>query len=274
MTTASTPKTFFRVVTPAEALDALCRAAPVDAEVIGTTEARGRVLAEDLYSRVDLPHFNRAGMDGYAVVARDTFGAGPALPAYLKLAGTVEMGHEATRRLGDREAMRISTGGMLPPGSDAVVMVEHTEETGRRNRGDPPGRLSLAQRHPGGRRHPQGRSRIRARPAAARPRPGRPHRSRHRVGAGLPQAARDPRLHRRRDRCAGPGTASRTSAEHQPALAGGAHRRMRRGTERPRRRARRTRGTAGRAGAGPGLGRLWCCCPAAAPWARGTWPWR
>lgn len=130
MTTTSTPKAFFRVVTPAEALEALCQVGAIETEVVPTTQTRGRVLAEDLYSRVDLPHFNRAGMDGYAVLARDTFGASPALPAYLKLAGTVEMGEEATRRMGAREAVRISTGGMLPPGSDAVVMVEHTEETG------------------------------------------------------------------------------------------------------------------------------------------------
>jgi molybdopterin molybdotransferase len=51
------------------------------------------------------------------------------LPAYLKLAGVVEMGKEAAVRLGSGEAMRISTGGMMPPESDAVVMVEHTDET-------------------------------------------------------------------------------------------------------------------------------------------------
>ncbi len=127
---ADTPKAFFKVVTPAEALELLCQVAAVDSEVVDTVEARGRVLATDLRSRVDLPHFNRAAMDGYAVMARDTFGASPALPAYLKLVGTVEMGQEVTRRIGSREAMRISTGGMLPPGSDAVVMVEHTDETG------------------------------------------------------------------------------------------------------------------------------------------------
>ncbi len=130
MTTTNASKAFFRVVTPAEALDTLCRVSPVGAEAVPTTEARGRVLAEDLHAQVDLPHFNRAGMDGYAVHARDTFGASPALPACLQLAGSVEMGEEAARRLGAREAVRISTGGMVPPGSDAVVMVEHTEETG------------------------------------------------------------------------------------------------------------------------------------------------
>ena len=130
MRTTAAPKAFFRVVTPAEALELLRQAAAVDTEIIDTVEARGRVLAEELRSRVDLPHFNRAAMDGYAVIARDTFGASPGLPAYLELAGTVEMGQEVTRLIAPREAMRISTGGMLPPGSDAVVMVEYTDETG------------------------------------------------------------------------------------------------------------------------------------------------
>ncbi|MEK7782440.1 MAG: gephyrin-like molybdotransferase Glp, partial [Candidatus Binatota bacterium] len=76
------------------------------------------------------PHFHRAAMDGYAVQARDTFGASASLPAYLKVTGTVEMGKEATRPLGKGEAMRISTGGMLPPEGDAVVMVEYTDEAG------------------------------------------------------------------------------------------------------------------------------------------------
>jgi len=86
-------------------------------------------LAEDLYSSVDLPHFHRAAMDGYAVKAKDTFGASQSLPAYLKLAGVVEMGKEATQPLGTGQAIRISTGGMMPPGGDAVVMVEYTDET-------------------------------------------------------------------------------------------------------------------------------------------------
>jgi molybdopterin molybdotransferase len=86
-------------------------------------------LAEDLYSSVDLPHFHRAAMDGYAVKAKDTFGASQSLPAYLKLAGVVEMGKEALQPLGTGQAIRISTGGMMPPESDAVVMVEYTDET-------------------------------------------------------------------------------------------------------------------------------------------------
>lgn len=121
-------KPFFKVVTPDEARRLLCDIAPVGAERILTVRARDRVLAEDLYSKVDLPHFHRAAMDGYAVRAKDTFGAGPSLPAYLKLTGTVEMGTEPRQPLGKGEAMRISTGGMLPPESDGVVMVEYAEE--------------------------------------------------------------------------------------------------------------------------------------------------
>ncbi len=98
-------------------------------ETVATVRARSRVLAEDLFSQVDLPHFHRAAMDGYAVKAKDTFGASQSLPAYLKLAGVVEMGKEATQALNKGEAMRISTGGMMPPDADAVVMVEYTDET-------------------------------------------------------------------------------------------------------------------------------------------------
>jgi molybdopterin molybdotransferase len=120
---------FFKVVTPQEALRVLLQVSSVGTERIPTVRARARVLAEDLYSSVDLPHFHRAAMDGYAVKAKDTFGASQSLPAYLKLAGVVEMGKEATQLLGAGEAIRISTGGMMPPESDAVVMVEYTDET-------------------------------------------------------------------------------------------------------------------------------------------------
>jgi molybdopterin molybdotransferase len=122
-------QTFFKVVTPQEALRALLQVSPVGTEQIRTVRARARVLAQDLYSSVDLPHFHRAAMDGYAVKAKDTFGASQSLPAYLKFAGIVEMGKEATQPLGVGEAIRISTGGMIPPESDAVVMVEYTDET-------------------------------------------------------------------------------------------------------------------------------------------------
>ncbi|HTN73191.1 MAG TPA: gephyrin-like molybdotransferase Glp [Methylomirabilota bacterium] len=135
-------KTFFQVVTPEEAKKIVLGVLPVTTETIETVRARGRVLSEDLYSQVDLPHFHRAAMDGYAVKAKDTFGASATLPAYLKLVGTVEMGKETTHSVGSGETVRISTGGMLPPECDAVVMVEYTEEIGNQTieiqRGDFP----------------------------------------------------------------------------------------------------------------------------------------
>jgi molybdopterin molybdotransferase len=120
---------FFKVLPPEEARRLLLAVEPVGAEKISSVKARGRVLAEDLNSVVDLPHFHRAAMDGYAVKAKDTFGASQSLPAYLKLAGVVEMGKEATEPLTAGATVRISTGGMMPPEADAVVMVEYTDET-------------------------------------------------------------------------------------------------------------------------------------------------
>ncbi|HYR95823.1 MAG TPA: molybdopterin molybdotransferase MoeA, partial [Candidatus Binatus sp.] len=121
---------FFQAVTPDEARAALADFPPVGTERVRVAEAAGRVLAEDLVAPGDLPHFDRANMDGYAVRAADTFGASQSVPAYLRLAGTVAMGATARRALGKGAAARISTGGMLPPGADAVVMIEHTEEVG------------------------------------------------------------------------------------------------------------------------------------------------
>jgi molybdopterin molybdotransferase len=121
-------KSFFRVVSTEEARERIASLAPVGTESVTLAKAPGRVLSRDLFAPVDLPHFDRANMDGYAVHAADTFGASGTTPAYLRLSGVIEMGKAATRRLGKGEAMRISTGGMLPPGADAVVMVEHTEE--------------------------------------------------------------------------------------------------------------------------------------------------
>lgn len=122
-------QTFFKVLAPQDALRLLLSCEPVETERIASVKGRARVLAEDLYSAVDLPHFHRAAMDGYAVKAKDTFGASQSLPAYLKLAGVVEMGKETAQALAGGEAVRISTGGMMPPESDAVVMVEYTDET-------------------------------------------------------------------------------------------------------------------------------------------------
>src|SRR5881275_857582 len=123
-------KELFHVLTPADALARLhSELRPtVRAERVPLGAALGRVLAEDLVSHVDLPTFPRSTMDGFAVRAADTFGASEGLPAYLSVVGEVLMGRPAERgpRLG--EAVGIATGGMLPDGADAVVMVENTQD--------------------------------------------------------------------------------------------------------------------------------------------------
>lgn len=89
--------------------------------------ARGRVLAKDAVAGGDLPAFERSAVDGYAVSARDTFGASAALPALLRLAGEVKMGERAAFSLAAGECAAVWTGGELPRGSDAMVMLEEAE---------------------------------------------------------------------------------------------------------------------------------------------------
>lgn len=91
-------------------------------------EALGRRLAEDVMAVDAVPGFDRSTMDGFAVQARDTFGATESLPSYLDVTGEVFMGKGAAGNLGVGQCWRIPTGGMLPPGADAVVMLEYTEE--------------------------------------------------------------------------------------------------------------------------------------------------
>lgn len=123
-------KELFNVLTPRDAFAKLAPYlhGPRATERVRTEDALGRVLAEDLRSPGSLPTFRRSTMDGFAVRAADTFGASEGLPAYLTVVDEVLMGRPAERdpRLG--EAVRIATGGMLPDGADAVVMVEHTQD--------------------------------------------------------------------------------------------------------------------------------------------------
>jgi molybdopterin molybdotransferase len=96
-------------------------------ETIDTLQALGRVTGEDLTAPHPLPEFPRSTVDGYAVRARDTFGASDTLPAYLTVIGEVPMGGAAEFSLRPGQTAVIHTGGMLPDGADAVVMLEHTQ---------------------------------------------------------------------------------------------------------------------------------------------------
>ncbi len=96
-------------------------------ERIATAAGLGRVLAVDTHSPELVPAFRKSTVDGYALRARDTFGASPSLPAFLLVRGELHMGEAAGETLAPGEAWQIHTGGMLPADADAVVMLEHTQ---------------------------------------------------------------------------------------------------------------------------------------------------
>ena len=86
-----------------------------------------RVLAEDIYSSLNLPPFDNSAMDGYALIASDTKGSSPASPKILEVVEDLPAGKIATRRVGNGGAVRIMTGAPIPRGADAVIMVENTQ---------------------------------------------------------------------------------------------------------------------------------------------------
>ncbi len=96
-------------------------------ETIATADALDRILAADLHSPEEAPAFRKSTVDGYAVRAADTFGANQALPAFLQVRGELNMGEAPQLTVGLGEALLIHTGGMLPEGADAVVMVEQAQ---------------------------------------------------------------------------------------------------------------------------------------------------
>ena len=120
-------KEFFKVETIQGVLAHAPSFSAVDTETVTLTDCLGRVTAEDVYSDVDIPDFNRSTMDGFAVKASSTFGASEANPAYLNVRGHIRMGGRPDFSIGPGEAARIATGGMLPEGADSVIMVEYTD---------------------------------------------------------------------------------------------------------------------------------------------------
>jgi putative molybdopterin biosynthesis protein len=93
-------------------------------------QAQGRILAEKVVSSLDVPGFARASMDGFAVLAEDTLAAREDRPVCLRLAGTVPMGVLPSLRVAQGEAAEVSTGSMMPPGANAVVMIEYSQSQG------------------------------------------------------------------------------------------------------------------------------------------------
>lgn len=116
---------FFKVKTTEEVFDILKGFGPIGQEVLPLHSCIGRIASNDIVSPEDLPGFHRSSMDGYALRARDTFGATETLPALLEIKGEVLMGEVPAIRVAPGGAVKISTGGMLPEGADGVVMVEY-----------------------------------------------------------------------------------------------------------------------------------------------------
>lgn len=116
---------FFKVKTSEEALEILKGFSPCGEEDVPLGEALNRVLGNEIIVPEDLPEFSRSTMDGYAVRAKDTFGGTENLPSLLEIAGEVVMGQAPTVVVTPGKAVRISTGGMMPDGADAVVMIEY-----------------------------------------------------------------------------------------------------------------------------------------------------
>ena len=121
---------FFHVIPVTDAVAAVLRIAPGPVtETVPVESASGRILAMDITADSDVPGFDRSVVDGYAVRAADTAGAGESVPALLTCTARIAMGRQDSEiTLAPGTCVYIPTGGVLPAGADAVVMVEYTEE--------------------------------------------------------------------------------------------------------------------------------------------------
>src|SRR5215212_9868102 len=139
---------FLTVLSREEAVrrfEAALQPAPVGSERARLAEALGRVLAENVAAPVDVPPFDRSAVDGFAVRSADTAAAGETSPVTLRLNDEViACGTVPKLIVAPGTATAIATGGPVPRGADAVVMVEHTDP----EEGGPPPRIAL--RRPAG----------------------------------------------------------------------------------------------------------------------------
>jgi molybdopterin molybdotransferase len=120
-------KGFLRVHTPDEVFKKLERFKPLPSEKVSIEESLHRVLAEEVISMVNLPEFPRSTVDGFALKAKDTYGASEKNPELLRVVGEIQMGQVSDRVINDCETVKVATGGIVPKGADAVEMVEYTD---------------------------------------------------------------------------------------------------------------------------------------------------
>ncbi len=99
----------------------------IDVETVPVSSARGRVLAAAVQSVINVPHFRRSMRDGYAVRARDTFGANEEQPVVFDLVEEIPAGNVPTKQIQQRQCSYVATGSMLPENADGVVMIEFAE---------------------------------------------------------------------------------------------------------------------------------------------------
>lgn len=97
-------------------------------EEIDVSEAYGRILFEDVYSRIDFPPFDKALKDGFAILAEDSFGASEESPNTLEVIDFLEAGSTTDKKVEKGKCVEISTGAAMPEGAEAVVMVEYSEK--------------------------------------------------------------------------------------------------------------------------------------------------
>ena len=111
-----------------ESMDKYFSSIKIDAEEVDIEKAADRVLAEDIYSPIDLPEFNKSTVDGYALKASATIGASDSMPLFINVLGEVEMGKPALIPVDKDNGVYVPTGGMIPNGADSVVMIEYIEK--------------------------------------------------------------------------------------------------------------------------------------------------
>jgi len=100
----------------------------IDSELLSLEEALGRIISSDVYSSVNIPDFNKSTVDGYALKSKDTNGASDNMPAFIDNIGEVLMGKEAVEVIEENQCVYVPTGGMVPLGADAVVMIEYIDK--------------------------------------------------------------------------------------------------------------------------------------------------
>ncbi|MHB1457261.1 MAG: molybdopterin molybdotransferase MoeA [Armatimonadota bacterium] len=112
---------------PDTALETILGTTPrLGTEKISLQDALGRVLVEDIHAKDDIPPFDNSAMDGYALIAADTLGAGKDVPVKLKVIAEAPAGTVVDERVESGTAVRIMTGAPVPQGADSVIMVEDT----------------------------------------------------------------------------------------------------------------------------------------------------